>query len=212
MNSDIPYMASVTNLHRILDSIQRAGAPEVFSLEFLKDLGFSSSNDRGAPKLLKYLGFLEDSGKPLQSYRDFMDHTRSKQILASRMRIAFDDLFTADKQANAKTAEQLKGWFKSKTGAGDAVAKKIASTFKSLASYADFSAPQEQIAKQEEIIPAPVDIAKSQEHAADDGNRKLTQLRNPQIGLVNRFEIHLPDTNNIDTYRAIFKALREELM
>ncbi|MGA2631839.1 MAG: hypothetical protein ABSG54_16705, partial [Terriglobia bacterium] len=31
------------------------------------------------------------------------------------------------------------------------------------------------------------------------------------FGLVYRIEIHLPDTQNIDTYRAIFRALREEL-
>lgn len=27
MNPDVPYMMSVTNLHKILDAIQRAGAP-----------------------------------------------------------------------------------------------------------------------------------------------------------------------------------------
>src|SRR5665213_1077364 len=64
MNPDVPYMMSVTNLHKILDAIQRAGAPEVFHLDFLKDLGFKGSNDRGAVKLLKYLGMLDGSGRP----------------------------------------------------------------------------------------------------------------------------------------------------
>ena len=31
------------------------------------------------------------------------------------------------------------------------------------------------------------------------------------FGLVYRIEIHLPDTQNLDTYRAIFRAIREEL-
>ncbi|MEO0332090.1 MAG: hypothetical protein AAF223_10440, partial [Bacteroidota bacterium] len=33
-----------------------------------------------------------------------------------------------------------------------------------------------------------------------------------KFGLVYRLEIHLPDTQNIETYRSIFRALREELM
>lgn len=38
MDAIVPYMPSVTNLHKILDAIQKAGVPEVFKLDFLKDL------------------------------------------------------------------------------------------------------------------------------------------------------------------------------
>lgn len=216
MNSDIPYMLSVANLHKILDAIQRAGAPEVFHLDFLKDLGFASSNDRAAVKLLKYLGMLDDSGRPLASYREFMDHTKSKQVLAARIRAAFDDLFTADRNANTKSVEGLKGWFKTKTGAGDAVAQKIASTFKSLATYADFSVPQVSSTNEDTTGKGKAqELPKTDEHQPQMppgiGVGGATAHKS-QIGLVYRFEIHLPDTQNVDTFRAIFKALREELM
>lgn len=46
MDTAVPYMLSVANLHKILDKIQTAGVPEVFNHDFLKDLGFTSSNDR----------------------------------------------------------------------------------------------------------------------------------------------------------------------
>lgn len=208
MNPDVPYMMSVTNLHKILDAIQRAGAPEVFHLDFLKDLGFKGSNDRGAVKVLKYLGLLDGSGRPQASYREFMDHTKSKSILASRMRSAFDDLFVADRNANTKSVEQLKGWFKTKTGAGDAVAQKMASTFRSLSTYATWDGapvpPQktndEEPSPEIDKLPPPVQAPPSSAHGKS------------AIGLVYRFEIHLPDTQNVDTFRAIFKALREELM
>lgn len=207
MSPEVPYMMSVTNLHKILDAIQRAGAPEVFHLDFLKDLGFKASSDRGAVKLLKYLGFLDGSGRPQASYREFMDHTKSKSVLANRMRSAFDDLFTADRNANTKSVEQLKGWFKTKTGAGDAVAQKMASTFRSLATYANWDdvPPSPKIVEDElppetEKSPPPVQAPFAPSHSKS------------AIGLVYRFEIHLPDTQNVDTFRAIFKALREELM
>jgi hypothetical protein len=129
----------VTNLSKILDAIQRAGAPDAFGLDFLKDLGFTSSNDRAAIKLLKFLGLLETSGKPTAAYKEFMDQNRAKTVLAVRLRKAYDDLFLSDKEAQSQSVDKLKGWFKTKTGAGDAVAKKMATTFKSLATYADFS-------------------------------------------------------------------------
>jgi hypothetical protein len=207
MNPDVPYMMSVANLHKILDAIQRAGAPEVFHLDFLKDLGFKASNDRGAVKLLKYLGMLDGSGRPQASYRDFMDQTKAKHVLANRMRSAFDDLFTADRNANTKSVEQLKGWFKTKTGAGDAVAQKMASTFRSLATYANWDGAPPAAAEEEksefstpERIQPPIELSQPTGRGKSD------------IGLVYRFEIHLPDTQNVDTFRAIFRALREELM
>lgn len=215
MSANVPYMLSVTNLHKILDAIQRAGAPEVFHLDFLKDLGFKGSNDRGAVKVLKYLGLLDESGRPLAPYREFMDHTKAKQVLASRIRVAFDDLFTADRLANTKSVENLKGWFKTKTGAGDAVAQKIASTFRSLATYGDFSAPA-SAERTEAPLAEPVKASSETQDDAASTNPAQPPLQSnthkSQIGLVYRFEINLPDTQNVDTYRAIFRALREELM
>lgn len=208
MSPDVPYMMSVTNMHKILDAIQRAGAPEVFHLDFLKDLGFKGSNDRGAVKVLKYLGLLDGSGRPQASYREFMDHTKSKYVLATRMRAAFDDLFVADRHANTKSVEQLKGWFKTKTGSGDAVAQKMASTFRSLAAYANWDGASlpSQSADDEERSPEP-------DKQTPPPLPQPTQAHGKSaIGLVYRFEIHLPDTQNVDTFRAIFKALREELM
>ncbi len=200
MEQDIPYMPSIKNLHGILDAIQRAAVPEAFSVDFLRDLGFASSNDRPVIKLLKFLGMLDSAGRPQTSYREFLDHTKAKAILANRVRSAYDDLFAADKNAHTKTATSLKGWFRTKTGSGDKVAEKMASTFRALAQYADFSstAEPEEISQIKARIPEAVPPAKP------------ASVQQP-LGLVYRIEIHLPDTQNIDTYRAIFRALREEL-
>jgi hypothetical protein len=193
-------MPSVSNLHKILDAIQRAGVPEAFNLDFLKDLGFSSSNDRPVIKVLKYLGMLDSSGRPQTAYREFVDHTKAKAVLAGRIRAAFDDLYLSDKDAHNKSVEQLKGWFKTKTGVSDSVAKKMATQFKSLASYADFSAAPPVPPKAPEIEP----------------ERKSDEFLPPpdlkSLGLVYRLEIHLPDAQNVETFRAIFRALREELI
>ena len=215
MEVEVPYMPSVTNLHRIFDAIQNAGAPDAFGLDFLKDLGFTSSNDRPVIKLLKFLGFLDSSGKPLQSYKEFMDQHKARTILAQRLHKAYDDLFRSDKDAQSRSVDRLKGWFKTKTGVGDAVAKKMATTFKSLASYADFSS----------MLSAPDadEVAAPEEVGMESGDVRTVQLPGPAfersreltngfgIGFSYRIEIHLPDTTNVETYRSIFRAIREEL-
>lgn len=202
MDINVPYMPSVKNLHAILDKVQHAAVPEAFGIDFLKDLGVTSSNDRSIIKVFKYLGFLDASGRSQTPYRDFVDHNKTKYVLADRLRAAFDDLYVANKKAHEMSVDALKGWFKSKTGKGDAVALKMASTFKSLASYADFSQAPKPIEKKEGI----------QKEDIDTHKQKRGTLNLEEIGLVYRFEIHLPDTQNVDTFRAIFKALREELM
>lgn len=205
MDPSVPYMNSVKKLHAMLDAVVKAGVPETFTHEFLRDLGFGSSYDRALIRVFRYLGMLDSSNRPQNPYRQFVDHTRSRAVLADRLRAAFDDLFRADKNAHAKTSTQLIGWFKSKTGSGEAVAKKIAATFKSLADYADFSKASAAAleAKPKEKPPEPMKKSKTPEEAI---------LQPTGFGLVNRFEIHLPDTQNVETFRAIFRALREELM
>lgn len=212
MDTEVPYMPSVTNLSKILDSIQRAGAPDAFGLDFLKDLGFTSSNDRPVIKLLKFLGLLDTGGKPATAYKEFMDSSRAKAVLAVRLKRAYDDLFLSDKEAQTRTVERLKGWFKTKTGAGDAVATKMATTFKSLASYADFS--QAATDDQGNVPAAQIDSdgdLKPQGGAVDLQPTARNQDFSTALGFVYRIEIHLPDTTSLETYRSIFRAIREEL-
>ncbi len=202
MDINVPYMPSIKNLNAILDKAQHAAVPEAFGYDFLKDLGFASSNDRSITKVFKYLGFLDSSGRPQTPYRDFVDHTKTKHVLADRLRTAFDDLYVANKNAHEMSVDELKGWFKSKTGKGDAVAIKIATTFKGLASYADFS----------KAVDTPLKKPEEKQGVAPLPEKRHKQIDLGEIGLVYRFEIHLPDTQNVDTFRAIFKAMREELM
>lgn len=206
MDTNVPYMPSVTNLPKILDAIQKAGVPEVFNLDFLKDLGFTSSNDRPVIKVLKYLGMLDTAGHPQTAYREFVDHTKAKAVLAARIRVAFDDLYLSDKEAHNKTAEQLKGWFKTKTGASDAVAKKMATQFKALATYADFTAAPPAAQK------TPEAVVKEEEKKSETPPPQPPAPDLAKLGLVYRLEIHLPDTQNVETFRAIFRAIREELI
>jgi len=67
------YLVKTSNLGEFFNTIRGAKAPERFSIKFLKDLDFTSSNDRLFVGVLKGLKFIDDSGVPQQRYFDFLD-------------------------------------------------------------------------------------------------------------------------------------------
>ena len=183
----------------------KASVPATFNFDFLKDLGFKSSNYRSLPKLLRCLGFIDSSNQPLEPYRQFVNPTIAKAVLASRLKEAYDDLLNAHPDAYDWQSKDLMGWFKTKTGKSESVAKKMATTFKSLASFADFQASHDDDA------PPPL-VNAPEETESRSSSRQLSSDIFTPLQLTYRVEINLPDTTDMRTFRAIFRALREELL
>ena len=80
------YINNVGNLGKFLDAIRTAGVPERVTFEFLKTLGFKSSNDRPIIGVLKGIGFLDQNGAPTDSYRAFRDPHQGPKVLARAVR------------------------------------------------------------------------------------------------------------------------------
>jgi hypothetical protein len=51
IDSDLPYLMAPKRFPELLVKLQAAAVPERVTYEFLKKLGFTSSNDRAFPKL-----------------------------------------------------------------------------------------------------------------------------------------------------------------
>ena len=66
--TDYPYMISNNKISSIITKIQQAARPAKFTQEVLKNLGFTSTNDRAFIPLAKRLGFLADDGTPTALY------------------------------------------------------------------------------------------------------------------------------------------------
>jgi hypothetical protein len=103
------YLISTKNLPAVFDAIKTARAPEKFTLRFLEDLGFKSTNDRLMIPLLKALRFIDDNGTPTQRYFDFLDDNQSARILADGIRDAYEDLFRLNKRAHTLTRADITG-------------------------------------------------------------------------------------------------------
>ena len=210
MAADLPYMTAVGNVQAILDKMRSAGTPPKFTIEFLKSsLGFTASQDRSFPRILKQLRFLNADGTPLPRYNEFKSSTAGGKAMAAGLREGWAPIFLADQQAYSRSAGEFRRPSKTVTGQGESVAAKMATTFKALATEAgDWSGGVEG------DTGSPVDNAVED---ADDGlngeeRRAHKRASSRTVSLHHDVHIHLPPTSDVSVYRAIFRALREELM
>jgi hypothetical protein len=198
------YLVTTRNLEGFLNAIKSAKAPERFTNTFLKQLDYSSSNDRLFIGLLKGLGFLDDTGAPTKRYYDFLDQGQSGRILAEAVREAYEDLFAVNKRANEMTADEVKNKLRTLTQGqkSDNVLTLMANTFKALTELADWAAPPTALESEAEM---PEREAIPEEPTPDQPeSTKLFQLHY-------NIQIHLPESRDPAVFDAIFQALRKHL-
>ncbi|MDR3368351.1 DUF5343 domain-containing protein [Rhodoferax sp.] len=209
------YTMKTGSVPAYFDAMLDAQPPERFSLKFLENLGFTSTNDRLFMGILKDLGFLNRDGQPQQRYFDFMDRSLSKQVLAEGIREGYADLFAVNTKANDFTVADAKNKLRTlyagkKT---DLVIGHIAKTFRALCDYADFSGgasprkerqPKEFAEDTTSAERDPVVRHIPDEPSLPSGKIKVT-------GLQYHINIVLPDTRDQGVFDAIFKSLRDHL-
>jgi len=191
------------SLSKVLDAIKTAGVPERVTFEFLKTIGFKSSNDRPIIPILKGIGFLDANGAPTELYKSYRGHD-GPRVLAKALESAYSDIFLANTQAQSLSFEKLKGIIASKTTKGDATVERIARTFQVLVKAADFTGSPEIPASPPVKVDPPKETISSAAVAAP-------HLAVNTPGFHYNIEIHLPTTTDITVYNAIFKSLKENL-
>jgi hypothetical protein len=202
------------------DAILDAQPPERFSLKFLENLGFTSTNDRLFIGILKDLGFLNRDGAPQGRYFEFLDRSRSKHVLAEGIREAFSDLFAVNIRAHELGVDEVKNKLRTMFAGRktDLVIGNIAKTFRALCDYADFAAP---VSKANEPpareVPEGATETKT-EPSQDEAAQPMPPRRaDPTHGRINvaslqyHINVVLPDTRDQAVYDAIFRSLREHL-
>ena len=135
----------------------------------------------------------------------------SGKALAVGLREGWADLFLADQKVYEKSVSQIQAIAKSLTGAGDSASQKMASTFKAFADKADWTAP----AAMNPTVPEPANppsIPTEVGHHDADEARINDLLGSSQLRLHHDIHIHLPPSPDVSVYRAIFQAIKAELM
>lgn len=198
--TDLPYFAVLGNIPKYFEKIRQAETPaNKFSQEFLKDtLGFKSGNDGRLIPVLKSMKFLDESGHPLQSYRDFRsESTFPSKSIATGIKNAYPMLFARDKEIYKASEDIIKGHIIAITDKGEnsAVVRLMTQSFLGLIKLADFT--------EEQKIETTVNVEKiPSSQTVVDGGMKLTYT----------IVLNLPTTTTKEVYDAIFTSLKENLL
>lgn len=197
--TDYPYMMSNNKIAPIIEKIQQAARPQKFTQEFLRSLGFQSTNDRAFIPLFKKLGFFADDGTPTAFYDQLKDATSTKHILAAQIKELYSELYAINTEIHKASDADIKGAISRVTGKDADGVSRIYNTFKTLCGIADFS---------QSVSVAPVKEEKEAEPVSTDAVPATIRPSEFHYNI----QIHLPATNDISVYNAIFKSLKENLL
>jgi len=200
--TEYPYMISNNKITTIISGLQAAAKPAKFTLEFLRNIGFSSTNDRAIVPLFKKLGFLTDDSIPTVYYDQLRDRTTYKRILANRIRDLYSELFTINTQIYRDTEQNIKGAISRVTGSDETGVNRVYNTFKALCALADF---EQEVITEAEPTSTPEMVIPETVHPVSTPATKKTEFHY-------NFQIHLPATTDISVYNAIFKSLKDNLL
>lgn len=198
--TDYPYMMSNNKIAPFIEKIQQAARPQKLTQEVLRNLGFTSTNDRALIPLFKKLGFLADDGTPTALYDQLKDATSTKYILATQIKELYSELYAINTEIHKATDVDIKGAISRVTGKDANGVGRIYSTFKTLCGIADFS---------QTVPTAP---AKEEKERDDPASIDSAQVALRPSEFHYNIQIHLPATNDISVYNAIFKSLKENLL
>lgn len=198
--TDYPYMISNNKIGPIITKIQQAARPAKFTIEVLRTLGFTSTNDRAFVPLFKKLGFLMDDGTPTALYDQLKDPTSTSTILGVQIKSLYADLYAINTEIHMASDADIKGAISRVTGRDAEGVSRIYNTFKALCNVATFDDRQSSAALEEK-----------------DDTTQPSNVSSPiVVPRANEFhyniQIHLPATNDISVYNAIFKSLKDNLL
>jgi hypothetical protein len=196
------YLPSTKNLDEILKKLVDGVAPDKFTTEHLRSIGFTSSNDRAVIPLLKDLGFLAPDGSPTARYNAYRDPSRSKAVLAEALREAYEDVFHIREVPTTQDRAAVEGVFRTKLNSSTRVAEMQAMTFFALLRSADLKAQPSRPSVPESV----------KRRAPDTEVVETPTVVRGQLNTELHYTIHLPATKDIEVFNAIFRSLRENLL
>lgn len=220
MATSFPY-ASSGSIAKALVQFKKS-FPAIVNANTLKKFAIAPNNESYVISVLRFLGFIDDDGKRVEGNISFFfgDEKAFAPGLEGILRVAYKPLFddfgdtTLDMQK-----DELVPWFRATDKSSASVGVRQASTFIGLAGMAGHGAPPnlgnggtKLAAGQPKAKPAIAKNQKVQELVSDDYRQKPKPQLTSDFGLSVRVEINLPANGDEETYDAIFRSIRRNLI
>lgn len=208
MSENPPYLASPGTAAKSLEKIKAAATPERFNYDFVSTvLGFKGGTGRALVPFYKRLGFVKTDGSPSELYSQFRNPATSKRAAASALKIGYAALYERNEYVHVATDEELRGIVVETTGleSESAVVKLIVGTFKSWKAFCDFDAKAAGgVDLQTDDLP--------EEPAKEEIDAPPRKANGVGLNLAYSINLHLPASDDIKVFDAIFKSLKEHLL
>jgi hypothetical protein len=210
MADNPPYLSNPGTLTKALERIRSAATPDRFTIDFVSTvLGFKGGNGAVLPAFFKRIGFVNGDGTPTEIYKQFRNPSSSKVAAARAVRVGYKALYDRNEYVHKASDEALKGIIVEATGLSidSPVVQLICRTFKNLKAFCDFDSKGDPADSDRDD-----EAEKLGESEAPAGTRGNGDSKRLGLNLAYSINLHLPATDDIKVFDAIFKSLKENLL
>lgn len=203
-----PYTTTPASLKKFLKMIPTIGVPAAVTTRWLPSVGFGSSNERSMIPVLKFVGLVEESGKPTELWMAFRHSKDGPPALAAGIRKAYSGLFETYPDADRKDSEALTNFFKAGSALGERGIQYTVQTFNVLCESGEFggeSAPPLKPRTGE------AGRAVSPGRVPHHESRDLEVQYPAQPSVAINIQLQLPAVTDSEVYEKLFAAVRKHL-
>jgi hypothetical protein len=196
---DYPYTTVPGKISDLFTKIKQTGIPSKVSNQWLKSLGFTSSNDGSLLTILKAVGFA-DSDSTTDLWKQYRGQD-GNQVLAKGIHEGYAELFLTYPHAYDCSKEDLQHFFSTHSSAGKQAISKTISTFQELCKLADFSTS------------SPEDEAIEKDQYTKPSDADVREMKSPRGFAINiNIQLTLPETTDEKVYEALFLSMKRHLL
>lgn len=198
------YTTVPGKIKTLLDKLRQVGVPPKVSVQWLKTVGFTSSNDTTLLGVLKTVGLVDASNIPTAVWSKYRG-AHHKKVLGNAIRDGYTELFSVYPDAWQTANSDLEHVFSTSSSAGKQVIQKTVGTFKALCECAEFEPVGSDIPTGNVDL-APISTQKVQAHPAKhSAGGQVTPTVHIDI------QIHISPEASTDQIDQIFKSMAKHL-
>lgn len=202
--ADFVYTTVAGKIAALLAKVREVGVPAKVTNQWLKSIGFKSSNDGSLIGVLKQVGLADPSGVPTPLWSQYRG-TAHKAVLADGIRRGYQELFATYPDAPTRSNTDLEHVFATSTNGGKKVIALTVNTFKNLCAQADFSA--------ETQLSAALNVSTDALHAPVGGLpiRSVQPAANNEPSVHIDIQVHIAADTSVEQIDQIFKSMGQHL-
>ena len=212
--ADFPCIGDAAKrIGKFFPKIQGLNVPTSATVNWLPNIGgFSSNKDRPLIKILKFIGFITNSNKPTDRWRDYRDKSQSDIVMAEGIKEGYSALFEHYRDAYRRDDNDLQNFFSRHSDAGEQEVTDTVATFKVLCSLADFGQEDDDTPEDQKEVDSVESPTPATEPDPNDDQGKSSQADptfSPELNI--NIQIHISSDAEPNQIDKIFESMAKHL-